>query len=368
MVEYGRYPWMRDRQMSIRSLFIFGLLTIGLSYTPVLGAREVRIFDCIRFAENGNDIIVDSGCLVSGLRHGADPNWINRESKRHLSTLSHFVELISISRDPRVVSVGTEAVKTLIDAGAKLQPIDASILFWPISRGHAPLVRILLELGATASAWPNDEIGTALTPVETAAAEGHDQIVELLVKRGAVRPSAKVALQERFVRSATFGSIEELVALVTQGATVNGRGRNNEVALVNALSTGHCKALAKIRWLLENGADPNLTGKGIFGTTPPLHQAVWVTGILYEAKRATVCAEQILRELIKHGTHVAARDSTGRTPLHIAAERNHIAAARLLLESGSTVMPRDKKGRTPLDMAESSEMIKLLKQHGATER
>jgi ankyrin repeat protein len=357
--------------MIIRSLFIFGLLSIGLSYTPVLPAQEVRIFDCVRFAENGNDIIVDSGCLVSGLRYRADPNWINRASKRHVSTLFHFVQLISLSRDPRVVSVGTEAVKTLIDAGAKLQPIDAAILFWPISRGHVPLVRILLELGASASAWPNDEIGTALTPVETAAAEGHDQIVELLVKHGAVRPSAKVALQERFVRSASFGSIEELVTLVTQGATVNGKSQNNEVALVNALGSlgvSDCKALAKIRWLLENGADPNLAGKGIFGTTPPLHQAVWVIGIFYEAKRGIVCAEQILRELIKHGAHVAARDSTGQTPLHVAAERNYIPAARLLLESGSTVMPRDKKGRTPLDMAESSEMIKLLKQHGATER
>jgi hypothetical protein len=31
-------------------------------------------------------------------------------------------------------------------------------------------------------------------------------------------------------------------------------------------------------------------------------------------------------------------------------------------------MPRDNSGRTPLDLAESGEIIKLLKQHGATER
>ena len=30
-------------------------------------------------------------------------------------------------------------------------------------------------------------------------------------------------------------------------------------------------------------------------------------------------------------------------------------------------MPKDKIGKTPLDYAESAEMIKLLKSHGATE-
>jgi ankyrin repeat protein len=276
-----------------------------------------------------------------------------------------------MSRDPKVISAGTEAVKTLIGAGAKLQPVDAAILFWPIAQGHISLVRILLELGVSASAWPNDEIGTALTPVEKAAAGGHDLIVELLVKHGAARPSSKSALQERFVRSAKFGSIEEFAALVTQGATIDGKSRDNEVALTNALwsiGKSDCEAFTKIQWLLGKGADANLAAKGISGTAPPLHQAVSVTGMLDKAKREALCADQILRELIKRGARVSARDSTGRTPLHIAAARNHVAAARLLLDSGSTVMPRDEKGRTPLDMAESGEMIKLLKQHGATER
>ena len=357
--------------MNIRSLFLFSLLSVGFSYTCVWSADGVRVFDCVRFAETGNDVIVDTECLLHGLRNGADPNWVSRENKHRLiSTLSNFVQLVSLSDDPKMVSAGTEAVKTLIGAGAKLQPVDAGILFWPISQGQVSLVSILLELGASASAWPNDEIGTALTPVEQAAANGHDLIVDLLVKHGAARPSSKAALQERFIKAASFGSIEDLTALVSQGANVNGKGRNNEVALINALwpSTFACTAFAKIRWLLENGADANLEGKGLVRTAPPLHQAVWVSGMRYKVKRETVCAEQILRELIKRGVHVSARDSEGRTPLHIAAEHNHVAAAQLLLESRSKVMPRDKNGRTPLDMAESNEMIKLLKRYGAAER
>lgn len=357
----------------LRGSLLAAFFSVALNLPCAVLAQQAHVFDCVRFAENGNDVIVDRACLISGLKGGADPNWINRETKQHMSTLSHYVELISISRDPKVSADGAQAIQALINAGAKLQPIDAAILFWPVSQGNTALVRLLLSLGVSASAWPNDEIGTTLSPVEKAATEGHDEIVNLLVKHGAASPSSKTVLQERFVRSASFGSIEELAALVSRGASLNGKSRDDQTALINALwsvGVSDCKTLLKVRWLLENGADANLDGTGplMHGTAPPLHQAVWVTGLVVEAKGESVCAGQILRELIKRGARIAARDSSGRTPLHIAAERNHMAAARLLLESGSTVMPRDKKGRTPLEIAESSEMIKLLKQHGATER
>lgn len=329
------------------------------------------MFDCVRFAQNGNDVVVDKGCVSKGLRDGADPNWINREKTRHTSTVSSYVELISISRDPRVGAEGVQAVQALIDGGVKLQLIDAAILFWPISQGNTALVQLLLSLGASASAWPKDEIGTALSPAETAAAQGNQEIVELLMQHGATRPDSKDALQSQFVRAARFGTPQDLSQFLSEGAAVNGKTRDEETALVNSLwsiGVSDCEALAKIRWLLANGADPNLPGKGMFGTEPALHQAVWFTGFLYQSKKATECTGQILRELLKRGAHVAGRDSLGRAPLHIAAARGNVFAARLLLESGSTVMPRDNKGRTPLDTAESGEIIKLLKQHGATER
>jgi hypothetical protein len=40
----------------------------------------------------------------------------------------------------------------------------------------------------------------------------------------------------------------------------------------------------------------------------------------------------------------------------------------MLIEAGSKIMPKDDKGKTPLDYAESAEMIKLLKDHGAKEQ
>lgn len=130
---------------------------------------------------------------------------------------------------------------------------------------------------------------------------------------------------------------------------------------------------AKVHYLLDAGADPNMSGKGGLGLhdpAPPLHHAVWNTSLIFKSRAAhdPLCSKMILSELIKRGAHVSSRDSVGRTPLHIAAERNHLFAAQLLLEAGAKVKPRDETGKTPLDFAESGEMIKLLKSHGGTER
>ena len=350
------------------------LLTVILAVvfaTTAWPAMPTQVFDFIRFADNGSDGVVDLPGLVSALRSGADPNWINREHKRPESTLSHFSMFCSIFREPRTITADCiQAIKTLIGAGAKLQPVDQEILYFPVANGKTEIVALLLNLGADATSWPNKQIGTPLSPVEVAVGKGHQAAVDLLAAHGATRPKERDAIQWRFVEAAKFGTPDLLDELLKKGANVNGEGHDDEAALINvAGGFGRCDDNKKLRYLLDAGADPNIRGRGILkDITTPLHVAVWTTSFLYIRKEDPFCSEMILSELIARGAHVSSLDSNGRTPLHIAAERNHLFAAQLLFKAGTKVMPRDNEGKTPLDLAESGEMVKLLKSHGATER
>ncbi len=49
-----------------------------------------------------------------------------------------------------------------------------------------------------------------------------------------------------------------------------------------------------------------------------------------------------------------ATDADGRTPLHLAAERGHVATVETLLHNNADPNTRDRGGRTALALAESA--------------
>lgn len=347
------------------AILLMMLLSAGISF-----AETTRAVNFIRFATNGMDVVIDLPGLEQALVNGADPNWIDREHKRHESTLSHFVMLCSFSRNRESEAPCLKSLKLLVLAGAKLQPIDRGILFFPVAQGKTDIASLLLDIGADAAKWPNAEIGTPLSPIEYAVKSGNQQVVDLLVAHGATKPSERDTVQLRFIEAAKSGSPDLVQELLRSGAKANTKGRDGEVALIHAMEDPDpCRGYKKALILFNAGADPNIHGKSMMAeSTTPLHQAVWFTSFVYVRKENPSCVEMLLSELIARGAHISSVDSDGRTPLHVAAEQDHIYAARVLLEGEAKVMPRDKAGRTPLDLATSGPMIKLLKNYGATER
>ena len=353
--------------------FIF-LFLLTYFFPSILFAASdqlsASLYDSIHFAKNGNDVVIEQDTIQRALTEGANPNWINPKYKRSNSVLSHFVSLISSSEDPKVMEKGINAIKLLFEHNARLQYCDGSILFSPIAQGKYEIVKILLEKGASATFWPKDEIGSDIMPIEEAIKNGHDSIVELLVTFGAKNMEEKDAIQIRFIEAARFGSLKELNDLVKKGANVNIKNRQGETALVNALEGFYgYESYMRVSYLFDLGADVNLKAKSTFfkGITTPLHQTIRFSSFLYKSTRDKSYAEKLLQDLITKGAFVSSRDEDNKTPLHIAAEYNHLYAAQILLESNAKVMDKDKFGKTPLNYAESGEMINLLKKYGAKE-
>lgn len=331
-----------------------------------------KLFECVHFAPNGNEIIFDIETAEKALKNGADPNWINAKSKHKFnrtSVLNNFVYLEMFNQDPFKKDSCYKIVDLLFKHGAKIQSTDVDILFVPVANGKLKLTELLLKNGVDPKFWSR-QIGTKLSPVEYAAKEGFTDIVNLLIKYGSKPIDSENQLQLSFIETARSGTLLELKKLFQTGkVNINTTNKNNNTALISAISDNlNFEYSLKVDFLLKNGALPNQEGQFLSGNySKPLHIAVYTTAINMKSKRNLKQAQDVLSLLVKHGAYISGRDSQNKTPLHWAAKFNNIHAARLLLENNSKVMPKDNLGNTPFDYAESGEMIRLLKSYGAKE-
>ncbi len=142
---------------------------------------------------------------------------------------------------------------------------------------------------------------------------GNEEVMRLLLDHGGLRADRfQQVLEwslEPHVRSGDpFYHIARIV--LDYGFDINMRPERGRTLLHGAANRGTVKA---VRWLLQNGADPN------------------------------------------------ALDGGGRTPLHVCAERNtSTSVLELLLEAGSELNARDPSGRTPLDYARAKKRVKVV--------
>ena len=155
--------------------------------------------------------------------------------------------------------------------------------------------------------------------------------------------------------AAALGFTDGVKALLAAGA-------DTEVAEPEADLTPLVLAVAKqrvaaVESLVAGGADANPSGdQG--------------TSLLLMSLSLDPPNERIVRALVTAGADVNYLDSDRRGPLHLAAARGMLEAAREMVERGADTQARDDQGRTPVEVAgafcsvgKRGQMIRVLLGH-----
>ncbi|CAG9956645.1 unnamed protein product [Clonostachys rosea f. rosea IK726] len=180
------------------------------------------------------------------------------------------------------------------------------------------MVQMLLEMGADVSITDDEGWG----PLAIAALVGYDEILSLLLDRGADLANSavntKLGKKHTLLSVAAQGGYFEIVGiLLHSGADISAADEDGWTALAWAACDGNFEI---VRLLLDKGAD------------------------------------------------VSVADERGLTPIHIAAQKGHIEVVYLLLDGGADHSVTDNDGCTPLYKAAQwghPEVVCLLHDRGA---
>ncbi|KAL7794854.1 hypothetical protein V8C43DRAFT_321631 [Trichoderma afarasin] len=299
-----------------------GYITPGLRWKNSITIREAQTVlagACVLYLDlfNSPDTMSEhaQGCDTNALLEYSARNW-----SKHLHESSIKDSSVFLSSVLRICDASSKSYSVWFDLfwqTTGLQPTEhLTDLMIASYCGHTTIAKMCLENGANIEA--RDTVHTR-TPLLWAATEGQDDVVKLLIEKGA-------------------------------DVTANEYGRTS---LLWASKQGY-EAIVKL--LLEAGADTEITDNSN-GQTP----------LLWATKQGN---EAVVKLLLLHGAKTEARDATfGQTPLMWAAENGYDAIASLLLESGADIEAKDSAyGRTSIFLATSSHRdttIKLLLQNRA---
>lgn len=145
------------------------------------------------------------------------------------------------------------------------------------------------------------------------------------------RPSSPAAA------AATGGDVPAMTRLLNAGLNPNTRDDAGYTPLIAAARSGN---IGVIRLLTRRGADPNLRDAAVNSWTPLLHA-------IHKAQPGATAA------LLEAGANPNGTDTSGTTPLMMAAGYGYTDIVKILLAHGANPRLATSDGITALDLARS---------------
>ncbi|KAK6509749.1 hypothetical protein TWF481_004479 [Arthrobotrys musiformis] len=229
-----------------------------------------------------------------------------------------------------------------------------SPIFWAIIHENTEMAMLLLQHNVESNI--SDKDGKIL--ISYAAEHGMLGVLEILLKNNTLNINTPDNLSNMtpLMFAAKKGFIECVrLLLAEQYLAIDRRDQNGYTALHLATIEGHFEI---VQLLLSNGAD--------IAAEEPLKK---LTALHMAASRGD---GKIAQFLLDQGLNTEQQDSTGRTPLDLAAGSGHVGVVSILLAKGADVFvspwtPRDRQhGRTAVRSAAKHghlQVLKLLFEH-----
>ncbi|XP_063924807.1 uncharacterized protein LOC135138742 isoform X2 [Zophobas morio] len=207
-----------------------------------------------------------------------------------------------------------------------------NILFFVALHGYAEAFKILFS----SSSISNNEVNFSVefddsTPLIIASREGHETVVEYLVKYGAeINRANKYGVTPLYLASSR-GHEKIVECLVKCGAEINRADEDGRTPLYATSSQGHEKI---VEFLVKCGAEINRADK--YGLTP-------LNAASFQGH------EKIVECLVKCGAKINRADKDGVTPLYAASSQGHEKIAECLVKWGAEINRADNYyGQTAL--------------------
>ena len=209
-----------------------------------------------------------------------------------------------------------------------------SMLSWAAENGYENIVELLISKGANSNG-----------ALFTVSARGHKAIAEILIERGA-NVNAQGGVYGNALCAASDSGHKELVELlVDRGADVNAQTENFGSALNRASNQGHKDV---VQLLLDRGANINAQS-GVLGSA------------LYTASHRG--NKDVVQLLLDRGADINAQNGELGSALYTASHRGNKDVVQLLLDRGADVNAQTGEGSNALTAAIASgdeDVVKLL--------